>query len=108
MSDDRKPRQWRIEAVSVDDTTPTLPRKAVEKDGKPKQSFRDIMRESYADAMNMIGNSREVHGRSRQVVVVAMLGVALSFLIALLAVQHLDRALTFATIAIGAAIPLLT
>lgn len=71
-------------------------------------SLRRILKASYADALTVVGNTREIAGRPRQIQIGAMLAVCLAMLIALLGVQHPDRSLGVASHAFGIALPFLT
>lgn len=58
-------------------------------------------------AWAVVGRVRSATGTPRQVVLGSLLGICVVFLAALLATQHLDRALTVALIAFVVAIPFL-
>lgn len=73
----------------------------------PKPKVREVLSRSVVDSVKMATESRPVQGRPRQIVLGAMIGVALSFLIGLMEVSHLDTALNVAALAVGAALPLL-
>jgi hypothetical protein len=62
--------------------------------------------ESPAETLNDITDNPP-HSALRLIEVAAMLGICVAFLIALAGAQHLDKALTVAVIAFGAAIPFL-
>ena len=69
--------------------------------------LRHILKASYADALHVVRNAREVTGRPRQVQLAALLGICVAFLVGLLTIQHLDTPLTVATRAFGIALPFL-
>jgi hypothetical protein len=66
-----------------------------------------ILKESYADTLNVLNNTREVTGRPKQIAIGAMLGISIVFLIALLSTPHLDARLAVAAGAFGIALPFL-
>lgn len=69
--------------------------------------LREVLKASYADALHVVRNAREVTGRPRQVQLGALLGICVAFLVGLMGAQHLDAPLTFASRAFGAALPFL-
>lgn len=78
---------------------------------KPKSGFWSSMFDNFKassnDALKVVENTREVKGRSLQVLSGSTLAVSISFLIALLGIQHLDTSLTIAEIAVAVSIPCL-
>jgi hypothetical protein len=85
-----------------------------DKPGKPNEpkpvlqpSLRDGLKLSYAVGKNVVVNAREVTGRPRQIVIGAMLGTSLAFIIVLISVQNLDTPLTIASTVFIISIPFL-
>lgn len=91
-----------IPAMNDEQPTQTIPNPQ-----RDLRHLREILKASYADALHIVRNAREVTGRPRQVQLGALLGICVAFLVGLMGAQHLDAPLTFASRAFGIALPFL-
>ncbi|HVB24095.1 MAG TPA: hypothetical protein VNG51_19310 [Ktedonobacteraceae bacterium] len=76
---------------------------------KKKESVGDIWKSSTKDAFETVGNTETVIGTHRQIIDAGLLGICVTFLVALLTMQPtaVDANLQSAIIAFGIALPLI-
>ncbi len=74
-----------------------------------KESIRDIWKSSTKDAFETLGNTETVTGTHRQIIDAGLLGICVTFLVALLTMQSkaVDANLNNAIIIFGIALPLI-
>jgi hypothetical protein len=74
-----------------------------------KESMRDIWKSSIEDARETLGNTETVTGTQRQIIDAGLLGICVTFLVALLTMQPraIDANLNNAVITFGIALPLI-